>query len=164
MPAVASANPSRDVRNAFERIGAERMAGLPLLNEALEVEVVGFLDWGGMHLGVLITPWCVNLMALPRPDAAWRPPEEGVWRTERFPGMELQLLGGREDEIGYYAFRSLLSPVTGYDDQQAVRAVAREVLKQLLQPPAADADTAGEGDPREESGPAVSRRRLFGGS
>ncbi len=157
-------NPATRVRQAFERIGAERMAGLPLLNEALEVEVVGFLAWRGMHLGVLITPWCVNLMALPHPEGTWRPPEEGVWRTERFPGMELQLLGGREEEIGYYAFRSLLSPVTGYDDQRAVRAVAREVLKQLLQPPAADADDAAGDPPAQGSGPALSRRRLFGGT
>ena len=161
---MSCANPASRVRRAFERIGAERMAGLPLLNETLEVEVVGFLEWGGMHLGVLITPWCVNLMALPTTQGDWRPPEEGVWRHERFPGMELQLLGGREDEIGYYAFRSLLSPVTGYDDQQAVRAVAREVLKQLLQPPAPEADTAGDEDAGEDSGPALSRRRLFGGA
>ena len=53
------------------------MAGLPLLNEALSVEVVGFLEWRGMHLGVLVTPWCVNLMALPHRDGTWQPPDEG---------------------------------------------------------------------------------------
>ena len=158
-------NPAQRVRQVFERIGAERMAGLPLLNEALSVEVVGFLEWRGMHLGVLVTPWCVNLMALPHRDGTWQPPDEGVWRTERFPGMELQLLGGEEPELGRYAFRSLLSPVTGYDDPREVRAVAREVLKQLLRPPApepeVDAPDAAAGD---ADGRQVSRRQLLGGA
>ncbi len=161
---MSSDNPATRVRQAFERIGAERMAGLPLRNDALVVEVVGFLDWNGRHLGVLITPWCVNLMLLPHPDGAWRPPDEGVWRTERFPGMALQLLGGREDEVGSYAFRSLLSPVTGYSEQAAVRAVAREVLKQLLRPPGDDDEASAVLPGAPESAPGVSRRRLLGGA
>lgn len=164
---MTSANPAQRVRQAFTRIHAERMAGLPLLNDALAVEVVGFVAWGGMQIGVLITPWCVNLMVLPHADGTWQPPDEVVWRHERFPGMELQLLGGAEQALGRYAFRSLLSPVTGYADPQSVRAVAREVLKQLLgdsaapaaDPPAPAALVAG-------TPPAamVSRRQLLGGS
>ena len=161
---ISIENPAPRVRQVFEQIGAGRMAGLPLLNDALAVEVVGFLAWRGMHLGVLITPWCVNLMALPHPDGNWRPPAEGVWRNERFPGMELQLLGGHEEALGAYAFRSLLSPVTGYDNQSAVRAVAREVLKQLLQPPAEEADVAGGEAHLQDSAHAVSRRQLLGGA
>lgn len=168
---MPSANPSRQVRQAFERIGAERMAGLPLLNDALEVEVVGFLDHAGQWVGVLITPWCLNLMLLPGADGAWQPPPEGVWRMERFPGMQLQLLGGSEPGIGAYAFRSLQSPVTGYHDQGAVRAVAREVLKQLLAAPPAEASapTSAEapllsGGPPAPPAREVSRRRLLGGS
>jgi [NiFe] hydrogenase assembly HybE family chaperone len=168
---MTSDNPTHLGRQVFERIGRERMADLPILNEGLRVEVVGFVDWGDMRLGVLITPWCVNLMALPRPGCDWRPPDEGVWRYERFPGMEMQLLGGEEEGLGRYAFRSLLSPVTGYDDQRAVRAVAREVLKQLLTE-SGTTDGEGEatgrastprfdGDAQETSG--VSRRRLLGG-
>ncbi|MDX1593910.1 MAG: [NiFe]-hydrogenase assembly chaperone HybE [Gammaproteobacteria bacterium] len=159
---MASPNPARRVREVFERIGRERMAGLPLLNDALEVEVVGFLAWRGMHLGVLITPWCVNLMALPGPGSDWRPPAEGVWREDRFPGMVLQLLGGHEPGLGAYAFRSLLSPVIGYDDQGAVRAVAREVLRQLL----GEGDAAPAAPDRADHGaaPALSRRRLLGGA
>jgi len=166
---MSSDNPARRVCQAFERIQVERMAGLPLLNDALEVEVVGFLDWGGMHLGVLITPWCVNLMALPQVDGDWHPPDEGVWRHEHFPGMDLQLLGGEESDLGRYAFRSLLSPVTGYDDQDAVRAVAREVLKQLLSPPDQDDEkTSPKPENDSPSTPSsrsrkVSRRQLLGG-
>ena len=166
---MPSTNPSRQVRQAFERIGAERMAGLPLLNDALAVEVVGFLDHAGQWVGVLITPWCLNLMLLPGADD-WQPPPEGVWRMERFPGMQLQLLGGSEPGVGAYAFRSLQSPVTGYHDQDTVRAVAREVLKQLLTAPPAqeDAPAVDRAQPLPGGPPAppareVSRRRLLGG-
>ena len=167
---MPSTNPSRQVRQAFERIGAERMAGLPLLNDALAVEVVGFLDHAGQWVGVLITPWCLNLMVLPGDGEAWLPPAEGVWRMERFPGMQLQLLGGSEPGVGAYAFRSLQSPVTGYHDQDTVRAVAREVLKQLLTAPPAQEDAAAApaepplpGGPRAPPPREVTRRRLLGG-
>lgn len=163
---MSSANPAQRVHQAFTRIHAEHMAGLPLLNDALAVEVVGFVAWGGRQIGVLITPWCVNLMVLPQAGGAWQPPDEGVWRHERFPGMELQLLGGAEQALGRYAFRSLLSPVTGYADQQSLRAVAREVLKQLLGDGAAPvAEPPAPAVPAVSTPAAakVSRRQLLGG-
>ena len=48
----------------FSRIQAERMADVPLLNPALTVETVGFRLWQDSWLGVLITPWSMNLLAL----------------------------------------------------------------------------------------------------
>ena len=47
---------------SFERIGRESMRGLPFYNEALSVEAVGFERFGDAWLGVLITPWFMNLM------------------------------------------------------------------------------------------------------
>ena len=47
------------------RIQRERMADIPLLNPALEVQAVGFSVWEAYCLGVLITPWFMNLMLLP---------------------------------------------------------------------------------------------------
>ena len=50
---------------AFERIAATRMAGLPMNNPALKVAAVGFQPWAEDYLlGVLITPWAINLVVL----------------------------------------------------------------------------------------------------
>ena len=47
---------------SFERIGRESMRGLPFYNESLSVEAIGFDRFGDGWLGVLITPWFMNLM------------------------------------------------------------------------------------------------------
>src|SRR5512143_3606548 len=43
---------------AIERL---RMQGLPFLNPALQVDAVDFAPWEAFWLGVMITPWFVNL-------------------------------------------------------------------------------------------------------
>jgi len=166
---MKAANPTRSVHHAFERIHRERMVGLPILNDALQVDVVGFIGLQERWIGVLITPWCLNLMVLPMNDDGWQPPAEGVWRHETFPGQAFQLLGGVEEEVGSYAFRSLASPVTGYPNHEAVRDIARELLKQLLIPapetPTATHDAESELITGAQPAPRqVSRRHLFGGS
>jgi rubredoxin len=55
---------------AFRAV-ARRMEGLPIVNAALEVEAVGFAPWEGRWLGVMLTPWCMNLMLVPQVPACW---------------------------------------------------------------------------------------------
>ena len=50
---------------AFRNVAKERMAGVPLVNETLSVEAVGFTEWDGRLLGVLVAPWFMNLVLLP---------------------------------------------------------------------------------------------------
>jgi [NiFe] hydrogenase assembly HybE family chaperone len=55
---------------AFERIHRERMAGLPILHPKLRVAAVGGRAWRGHWLGVLVTPWCMNLVLTPLHDTS----------------------------------------------------------------------------------------------
>ncbi|MCU7849425.1 MAG: [NiFe]-hydrogenase assembly chaperone HybE [Candidatus Thiodiazotropha sp. (ex Lucinoma kastoroae)] len=55
----------------FRTIEQQRMEGLPLLNKALRVEAVSFCEWNGLCLGVLITPWFMNLMLIPDEGDTW---------------------------------------------------------------------------------------------
>ncbi|MGC2166942.1 MAG: [NiFe]-hydrogenase assembly chaperone HybE, partial [Gallionella sp.] len=48
----------------FSDIAATRMAGLPICNAALRVQVVGFREWPGHRLGVLVTPWTISLVLM----------------------------------------------------------------------------------------------------
>ena len=57
------------LESAFRRIAATRMAGLPINHPLLAVEGVGFRLWQGKWLGVLVTPWAMNLVLLPDSDA-----------------------------------------------------------------------------------------------
>lgn len=120
------------LRQAFEEIARSRMAGLPLVNPRLAVACVGFRAEADedLALGVLVTPWCMNLLRLPlRADAvALRPGEMG----ERDCGARrFDFVGAHEHGIGAFEAASLFSPMFEFVDQHAALATAEEALKEL---------------------------------
>ncbi|MEI8259125.1 MAG: [NiFe]-hydrogenase assembly chaperone HybE, partial [Deltaproteobacteria bacterium] len=70
---------------AFAHIHATRMADLPFLNPALRVAALGFRDWSGLRLGVLVTPWSINLVLLPGPETPLPPVRAGDEKLYAFP-------------------------------------------------------------------------------
>lgn len=159
-------NPAPLVDRVFARIAATRMAGLALNNPALRVEARGFRAWQGLWLGVLITPWAINLMLLPGGNPDFRrlgPAETQRWS---FPSGEYEFLGGDEPGLGAYQICSLFSPAFEFAGHDAARAVARAALAALLAsgegPVAAQRERARlEGRPLLDR--PMSRRAFFGG-
>lgn len=144
-PLATPADPVAALAAAFRHIAATRMAGVPILNPALAVEAVGFrqepaLD--GRWLGVLITPWFMNLICLPLAGDDWHALPSGTGRNLDLPGGEVAFLAAQEDALGAYLSCSLFSPMQEFADQDYARAVAQEVLNQLLSPAAAEAAPA----------------------
>ena len=113
----------------FAGIQSERMGDMPLLHDALRVEAVGFRRSGEARIGVLITPWSMNLLRLP--DAEAIPP--GRSGTRDLPRGPVDFVGAWEEGIGAYETCSLFSPMFRFADQDAARAVAFEILSLLLQ-------------------------------
>jgi [NiFe] hydrogenase assembly HybE family chaperone len=151
------------VEAAFDRVLRERMNGLPFVNHALRVEMVGLRRWHGLWLGALVTPWFINLVLLPgdgpveadEVQARWPRPVTGEYAQFTFPAGVLGFLAGREGEAGEYLSCSLFSPVFEFADQAAARQMAEACLLALLDPEAAAAQ-AGAG-----SGPAQPGKREF---
>lgn len=154
---------------AFRRIAATRMAGLPINHPRLAVEGVGFRSWEGKWLGVLVTPWAVNLVLLPGTAGDFERLAVDRRQTWRFPSGEYDFMGGDEEECGAFQFCSLVSPVPeeGIPDQAAARTLAAEVLVRLFADPAdevAMAPAKPETPPRQLfSGPLSRRGFLSGG-
>ncbi|MGO8972774.1 MAG: [NiFe]-hydrogenase assembly chaperone HybE [Steroidobacteraceae bacterium] len=122
------------LETAFRRIHATRMTGIPILNPALAIEAVGFRDWNGMRVGVLITPWSINLVILRELDAALPALRLNERRTWGFPSGSYEFMGGDEPECGPFDFCSLFSPPEEFTDQAAAHAVAESVMNQLFAP------------------------------
>ncbi len=120
--------------NAFRRIQATRMSDIPILNPALQVEALGFRDWNGMRIGILITPWSINLVILRASDAALPTLRLNESRTWGFPSGSYEFMGGDEPECGPFDFCSLFSPPEEFTDQAAAHAVAESVMNQLFAP------------------------------
>lgn len=128
------------------------MHGLPLLHDALAVEAIGFRRSGGARVGVLITPWAMNLLRLPDDD----PVPEGAVRTRHLPRGPVDFIGAAEEGIGPYETCSLFSPMDRFESQEAARAVAFEILSLMLRP---GPDLRPQEPPRRGGGPLAALRR-----
>jgi len=101
-----------DLVARFDDIARTRMVGVPLLNPALQVEAVGFtlqaegegeLAGAGVAVGILVTPWFMNLVRLPlRRDSRTAPQQpadcscgrrSGPTRAVGFPAQTRPLKG-----------------------------------------------------------------------
>jgi len=139
-----------DLVARYEAIYEERMRDLPIVNPRLSVEAVGFEQWEDKDLGILITPWFMNLVLLPdRGGLADFPQGERV--ECRFPSGPCELTVYQDGELGTYLAAVLFRTVADFPDQAVARAVAEEALAQIL------------AEPPEKETEKVSRRGLLTG-
>ena len=121
------------LETVFRDIAATRMEGVPLLHAGLQVQAVDFEPEpepeGDCALGVLVTPWFMNLMRLPLGAAQVLAP--GQVGPQRLGEHRLRFIGAHEAAFGPYEMCSLASPMFEFADQQAAVATAREVLVRL---------------------------------
>lgn len=165
-----SSDPSERLTATF-RAAADRMAGLAFVNPALDVEAVGFAPWQGRWLGVLVTPWCMNLVLTPLEPAAWRPLAPGAKRSSRFPAGDYEFVGAVDEAAGEFQACSLFSPLLQFDDHPTARLVASLAREALFDPAHAEqpepAVASARGSPLQALDAAldapVSRRDLFHG-
>ena len=165
----------------YRHIAETRMEGIPLLNPKIRVQALGFervasaaaLDTDepdsafAAAVGVLITPWFMNLIWLPL-EPQHQSNAVGC-KLPRYVGPEcFEFIGAYENGFGSYASCSLFSPVFEFDSHQAALDTAQAVLDTLRQPvpaPAPLTPTAIPGTTAAHAAPAPARRAfLFGRS
>lgn len=138
----------------YQQVYSERMQGLPIVNERLRVEAVGFDAFDGHRLGVLITPWFMNLVLLPATDQ-WKELQQGDIVDVDLPAERHQLMICRDEDLGVHLTAILFRTVADFPDQQTARDVAVEIMTRLMQIPSSDSP------PPARSAERVSRRDLF---
>ena len=131
----------------FELIYRERMQDLPIVNSRLAVEAVGFERWEERDLGVLITPWFMNLVLLPQHEEIDHVPQGKQIECE-FPSGPCELTVCQDEEIGPYLAAVLFRTVVDFPDQLTARSIAEEALAGIL---------------AEKETPGIRRRDLFTG-
>ncbi|WP_303787224.1 [NiFe]-hydrogenase assembly chaperone HybE [Azovibrio restrictus] len=154
IPPIWNNNPAPALEAAFRHIAATRMAGLPIANPMLAVEAVAFRRYekSGHWLGVLITPWAINLLLLPAPGAPWPAAGPGGKHTWHFPSGDYEFTIAGEEALGTYHLCSLFSPPAEFHSQEEARQTAYAVLAALML-------EGGDAAPSPASG--VSGRRAF---
>jgi [NiFe] hydrogenase assembly HybE family chaperone len=137
---------SADLTSRFQDVHEQRMQGLPFINEQLEVEAVGFREFQDFEIGVLITPWFMNLILLPAADV-----DSGIDQGHRinacFPSGDIEFTAAQDEELGLYFSAVLFSTVADIPDHTTAREIAAEVMKGLFE--------------SKEHSQTLSRRSLF---
>jgi len=128
---IHAEDPSPLLEATFRRIEAETMADVPILNAALNVEAVGFARWLDHWLGIVITPWFMNLVLVPGAADTWQSVAPGQRLFRKFPSGDFAFLGSHEVEVGEFQSCSLFSPMGQFADQAGAREVALAALEAL---------------------------------
>ena len=124
--------PAGALQAAFESVRQGPMRDVPMLNPKIGVEAVGFRPWSEHWLGILITPWFMNLVLMPRVIAEWQPIGVGETRCHVFPAGVFEFIGGHEPSLGDYQACSLFSPMFEFADHAAAHATAQAALAALF--------------------------------
>ena len=164
----------RQLEVTFAQIARTRMAGLPVVHPRLRVQAVGFharsVRVGGAAdepraieagaLGVLVTPWFMNLVWLPllRQDAPRHP---GRKQTRQVGSAAFEFISAWDDSLGAYEACSLFSPMFAFVDHAAAQATAQEVLRALRQASTPRAGLANTPRPGRVPAPMPARRAFF---
>jgi [NiFe] hydrogenase assembly HybE family chaperone len=146
---IAPNDAVQDLADAYRR-AALSMKGLPIYNPTLAVEAIGFRSHDGREVGVMVTPWFMNITVLPSETdrAVWM--NGGTLRLS-FPSGVYDFMVSELADVGLIASCSLFSPMNNFTDHEAAQIAAVAAADALFQ--------AEEPVPA----PTVSRRQLLGG-
>lgn len=136
------------LETVFDHILIHRMDGLPVINKHLSVKAIGFHTWNHYQLGILITPWFMNLILIPSnnsvstsTDTENTPLKVGSTQNHIFPSGAYEFVTGFEEAFGHYQSCSLFSPMFEFDDQQIAELTAKEALDAIMNDENIDIDS-----------------------
>ncbi len=116
----------------FRRIHMEQMQGIPILNPAIDVQTLGFDHYQGRILGVLITPWLMNVVMLPRDDENWSNSQVGQKKNFQFPSRSYRFMANKINGIGPCHTHSLYSPMNQFSSHSQAVNSAHAFLNGLM--------------------------------
>ncbi|MEQ9257663.1 MAG: [NiFe]-hydrogenase assembly chaperone HybE [Roseovarius sp.] len=117
----------------FREVWHAKMRDVPIVNKALQVQAVGFRMHEGRPLGVLISPWFMNLVQLPAEGEDWDGLTPGQKEVQQFPSGAYEFIHNTREMTGGYKACSLFSPMGTFTTQAQAVDVARAVMVALFQ-------------------------------
>jgi [NiFe] hydrogenase assembly HybE family chaperone len=131
----------------YAEIAAGPMRDVPICNPALGVEAIGFRAHDDAAVGIVLTPWFMNLVVVD--ESA---PVQGQSSILPLPAGDVACVGGHLEGFGALRACSLFSPMFDFSDMATARQAAMETMALLFTAP----------PPREA--PRPDRRALLRGA
>lgn len=152
-------NPALFLEAHYRHVWETRMRDLPFVNAALAVEASGFQRQDGDWLGVVITPWFLNLVLVSGGGELWGDIPAGERRYLTLPCGTMQFIADDDPDIGPYQYCPLIAPVTDLPDMATARHVAADAMRTVFSVPPAAPESAPQEGVAETA--EVSRRGFF---
>ncbi|ABD89299.1 [NiFe]-hydrogenase assembly chaperone HybE [Rhodopseudomonas palustris] len=149
---------------ALYRAADRGMRELPIHNAKLDVAAVGFRAHEGRALGVVLTPWFMNLVLAPLDATAPSDAPPGATLSRSLPAGTFDFTVGALDGFGIIESCSLFSPMFEFADQDSALAAAEAALKAVLDPEFDVAPAATEAAPPPPPPAAIDRRNFLRGA
>lgn len=120
----------------FQTIGEQNVQDLPIYNHKLKVEAVNFQQLNDTEwMGVLITPWFMDLMIISDVPEPWDIHATGKRVERKLPAKTYQFIQGGDEVLGSYLTCSLYSPMDAFEYQELAQSAALAALHTALTPP-----------------------------
>ena len=129
-------NPGGWLEAHYRRVYEERMRDMPFVNPALQVRGLEFERQQGDWLGILLTPWFLNLFLLPGGGSLWRDIPAGERCALDLPCGTMHFIADDDPDIGPYQYCPLVAPVDQLPDMATALQVAEAAWETVLLPPA----------------------------
>ncbi len=124
----------KKVEAVFNRILQDQMVGIPILNPMIRVQTLGFQIYEGRTMGIVITPWLMNLILFPNQNDHWEDMKIGQKQDHLFPSNRHEFMVNELEGIGIFQTLSLFSPMHEFENQDHAIAAANAFLEILLKP------------------------------
>lgn len=163
-------DPTEFLEAHYRQVWEIRMKDMPFVNPKLGVAAVGFRPYKGDWVGVVVTPWFLNLFLISGGGQVWGDIPAGERRYLELPCGTLQFIADDDPDIGPYQYCPLIAPVTNLADMTAALAAAGDALRTAFAPPpppvvetpaTPESQPAPAAAPAEAKDPAPSRRAFF---
>ena len=118
----------------FTEIWNAKMKDVPIVNKLLHVQAVGFQMHEGRPLGVLVSPWFMNLILLPGAEESWDDLTPGTKELIAYPSGSYEFIHNTREQTGGYKACSLFSPMGDFNTQAQAVEVANAVMQALFDP------------------------------
>lgn len=148
----------------YRVIGARNMSDLPVYNAALDVEAIGFHVCEGHALGIVVTPWFMNIVRAPLDGGRdGDSPALGATVRRVLPAGSFDFTVGALDGFGRIESCSLFSPMFDFADPASARAAAEAALAAIRDAQFEQTDADSVPAPRRPANRSIDRRSLLRG-
>jgi len=121
----------RRLADLYAAIYEKSMRDVPVVNDVLSTQAIGFRPFDPYTIGIIITPWFMNLVAIPADTQDMF--SDGAVQRIMLPAGDVDFISGTLTGFGRLYSASLFSPMFDFVDMESACLTAQEAMFNLFE-------------------------------